>query len=266
MNDEKKIGQIRKSAETKAKRQRFFGIFLVAVIFLAFVIIAFENLFNVKTVTVEGISAAVPYKASDVEEFLGIDESTNLITYDANGAELDLMYKFPYIENVEIKKSFPSTLKIIITENKGRLYLELGDDVFVLSSSGKVLEVVEDPFYDGNSRTKLLANEIRRCVCGENIVFEKTETLDILKSIAEQLDKYGLSEKITEFDLRDKFDIKLIYDNRLIIQLGSFEQPENKIKLFADMISNKIWEDTTAEIDISNGSEALVKFTGNVAN
>ena len=266
MTDEKKLAEIRNSAKHKAKTRKYFSIFLIIVALVFFVVIAFNSLFNINTVEVKGISAAVPYTAEDVKEFLSIDADTNLITYDKRRAERSLLYQFPYIEKIDINKRFPSTLEIVITENKGTLYINIGEDVFILSSGGRVLEITEDPFYDGKSRMQLITPDVKRCVCGEDIVFEHPDTLSIMSAITEQLDKYELTDKMTRMDITDKFDVRLMYDNRFEIKFGTFENPENKIKLFSTMIKNKIWEDTTGIIDISDGSEALVKFTGNVAN
>lgn len=266
MTDDKKIREIRKNAESKAKNQKRFSIFLICIIVLFFVIMSFENLFNITQIEVNGISAQVPYNSEDVSDFLNIEKGTNLITYDKSSAKRALLYQFPYIEEIEIKKKFPSTLVINITENKGTMYIELGEDVFILSSKGRVLEVVESAGYDGRVRAKLIADGVRRCVCGEDIVFDREESLDILSTVTQQLEAFDLTEKITQIDITDKFDIRLMYDNRFEIIFGTFENAENKIKLFSTMIKNKIWDDTTGIIDISNGSEALVKFTGNVAN
>ncbi len=266
MTDGKKLAEIQNSAKRKVKTQKRFSIFFVIIIAVFFLVLAFENLFNIKDVKVEGISPAVPYTADDVSSFLNIKAGTNLITYDSRKAERSLLYEFPYIEKLEIKKRFPSTLEVLITENKGTLYIKLGEDIFILSSEGRVLEITNDPFYDGKSRTELVADSVKRCVCGEDIVFDKYEMSEILTSITEQLDSFGISDKITQLDITDKFDIRMKYDNRFEIKFGTFENPEKKIKLFSNMISNKIWEDTTGIIDISDGSEALVKFTGNVAN
>ncbi len=266
MTDGKKLSEIQESARKKQKAHKRFTVFLIVIIVAFFLIMAFENLFNVREINVEGISALVPYNSDDIVAFLDIKEGTNLITYDTRKAERGLLYEFPYIEKIDIKKSFPSTLNIFITENKGTMYIELGDDVFILSSGGSVLEVVGDPFYDGKNRARLIANGVKRCVCGEDIVFESGETLDILIGITEQLDNFGLSDKITMLDITDKFDVEMMYDNRFQIKLGSFENTKEKIELLSEMIKSKIWEDTTAIIDISDGSDALVKFTGNVAN
>ncbi|MBE6651157.1 MAG: FtsQ-type POTRA domain-containing protein [Ruminococcaceae bacterium] len=266
MTDDKKITDIQNSAKRKVKRQKYFTIFFIVVIVLLFAVIAFANLFHIKQVKVSGISAAVPYSSEDVIKYLNLGEKTNLVTFDTDKAKRSLSYEFPYIEKIEIKKDFPSTLEIIITEDKGTLYLDIGEDTFVLSSGGKVLEITSDPFYDGKSRTELLVNGVKRCVCGESLVFARDDMFDILVSITEQLEKYDLSEKITKLDIRDKFDVRLMYDNRFEIKFGTFENAENKMKLFSEMIKNKIWEDSTGVIDISDGTKALVKFTGNVAN
>ncbi len=266
MTERKKLAEIQSGAKIKAKKQKYFSIFLVAVIILAFLIIAFLNLFNIKTVTVEGISPSLPYTAEKVKEFLAIEEGTNLLTYDSRGATESLLYEFPYIKSVKVRKRLPSTLLFEVTENKGTLYLQLGDDIFILASDGAVLEITGNPFADGRNKTELVTNGVSRCVCGENVEFTNEDTEKIMLSVMGELDKYSLGERITRLDIRDKFDIRMMYDNRFEIKVGNMTDMENKIKLFAGMMNNKIWDDSTGSIDISNGVEAYVKFGENVAN
>lgn len=266
MNDTSKLEQIQLKAERRIKAGKIFTLFLIVILVLFFLILAFENLFNIKTVTVTGISAAVPYDSEDVSLFLDIKKDTNLITYDAKVAEKALLYEFPYINSVEIKKKLPTTLEINITENKGTMYLNLGRDIFILSSKGRVLEIVSDPFYDGIKRTLLLTDGVKRCVCGEDIVFDKAEKLEVLCEVTESLEKYSMIENVTKINTSDKFNIKLTYDNRFEITFGTFEKADAKVKLLSEMLDSDIWKDSTGQIDISDPSEALVKFTGNVAN
>lgn len=266
MTDEKKIAEIQSSARKKARTRKYFSVFLITVTVIFFLVIAFNSLFDIKEVRVEGISPAVPYSAEDIIEFLNVGDNTNLITYDRRRAQRSLLYQFPYIEEIEVNKKFPSAIEVVITENKGTQYINIGDDVFILSSGGRVLEIVDDPFYDGKNRMQLVSPDVKRCVCGEDIVFERSETISIMSNITEQLDKYELTEKMTCLDITDKFDVRLMYDNRFEIRLGTFENPDVKIKLFSAMIKNKSWDDFTGIIDISSGSEAEVRFTGNVAN
>lgn len=266
MNDTKKIEEIQKRAENKSKLQKYFTLFLVIIVIIFFLILAFHNLFNIKTIEVTGISNTAPYTTEDVSKFLDIKKDTNLITYDSRSAQKALLEEFPYINTVEIKKKLPNVLKVDIVENKGTLFAELGDDVFILSSEGRVLEITDDPFYDGAERCKLLTKEIKRCVCGEDVVFDKEEKLSALVEVMSVLDKYSLTEKFTDIDTTDRFNIKLTYDGRFEIIFGSFEKADAKIKLFAEMMNSKIWQDSTGIIDISDSSEAIVKFTGNVSD
>ena len=266
MNDTNKLAEIQKKAEKRNKARNIFTIFLVIVLVLFFFIMAFENLFNIRGIVVTGISEFVPYDSKAVETFLDIKKDTNLITYDSDDAERALLYEFPYIKEVKVKKKLPATLVVEITENRGTMYLELGNDTFIISSEGRVLEINKDPFYDGIKRTRLLTQGVKRCVCGEDVGFDNPEKLDILRQITSALEKYSLGGRITEIDTSAKFNIKLTYDNRFKIIFGSFEKADAKVKLLSEMLDSEIWNDSTGEIDISNASEALVKFTGNVAN
>ncbi|MBE6701533.1 MAG: FtsQ-type POTRA domain-containing protein [Ruminococcaceae bacterium] len=266
MTDSKKIQDNLKKREKNAKSRKIFGIFLASTIALFFIILAFTNLFNINRISVEGISETAPYNSEEIIAFLNIEQGTNLITYDSKSAKKSLLYEFPYIEKIEIKKKLPSTLRIIITENKGTLFVELGKDTFILSSNLRVLEIVKDSSDGKSGRAKLLSPSIKRCVCGEDLVFEKEDSMKVIKAITKPLEDYSMMEKITELDTRDKFNVTLMYDNRFKIIFGSFENAENKIKLLSQMMDSQIWTDSTGIIDISSGTEAAVKFTGNVNN
>ena len=98
------------------------------------------------------------------------------------------------------------------------------------------------------------------------MAFDKEDKLDVLCEVTEALEKYSMIEKVTEIDTSDKFNIKFSYDNRFKISFGTFEKADTKVKFLSEMLGKDIWRDSTGEIDISNPSEALVKFTGNVAN
>ncbi|MBQ5800354.1 MAG: FtsQ-type POTRA domain-containing protein, partial [Clostridia bacterium] len=104
MNDTKKIEEIQKRAENKSKLQKYFTLFLVIIVIIFFLILAFHNLFNIKTIEVTGISNTAPYTTEDVSKFLDIKKDTNLITYDSRSAQKALLEEFPYINTVEIKK------------------------------------------------------------------------------------------------------------------------------------------------------------------
>lgn len=266
MNDTKKLEQIKKKAEHQSKLQKYFTLFLVIIVVIFFLIMAFHNLFNIKTIEVTGISNEVPYTSEDVSNFLDIKKDTNLITYDSGSAEKALLSEFPYINSVEIKKKLPNVLKVDIVENKGTLFTRLGNDVFILSSDGRVLEIVSDPSYDGVRRTELLTKGVKRCITGEDVVFDKEEKLSSLVEIMKALDDYSMTPMITDIDTTDRFNVKLTYDGRFEIIFGSFEKADQKIKLFSEMMNNKIWQDSKGIIDISDSSEAIVKFTGNVEN
>ena len=266
MNDSTKLKQINIRAEKRKNTGKYFTLFLIVILFAFFLILAFNNLFNIKEIRVEGISETVPYTSEDISKFLDIKKDTNLLTYNTKKAEKALLFQFPYIKEIEIKRKLPSTLEVSIVENKGTLWFELGKDVFILSSEGRVLEIAESPSYDGKERTLLLTREVKRCVTGENVVFDKEEKIEILKEVTSALEKYSMLEKITQLDTTNKFDVKFVYDDKFKITFGTFEKADAKIKLLAEMLKSEIWKSSVGEIDISDPSEALVKFTGNVSN
>ena len=137
MNDTKKIEEIQKRAENKSKLQKYFTLFLVIIVIIFFLILAFHNLFNIKTIEVTGISNTAPYTTEDVSKFLDIKKDTNLITYDSRSAQKALLEEFPYINTVEIKK------KCVVLKKRMCLLMMTLRLLKKLLTSLKVLEKVE---------------------------------------------------------------------------------------------------------------------------
>ncbi|MCQ2528131.1 MAG: FtsQ-type POTRA domain-containing protein [Saccharofermentans sp.] len=128
--------------------------------------IAFHPYFRVNTVTVTG-----NYELTDDEimEGLNVQYGSHMFrNYFAAGN--DLVKSNPYIEKINIKRKFPSSLEIEVTERKKIAYISTPDGYIAIDDEGTVLELCADK-----------DAQVRPLICGINInsatVGKKVEVL-----------------------------------------------------------------------------------------
>ena len=126
--------------QRKAKKRRKITPFLIVVsvfIFAAAVYLCLTMLFNVERINIEGNTL---YEELDLIETSGIEKGENLFEVDTAYAENKLYSVFSYIEEVEVKRSFPNAVTITIVEAIPFSVIEEADGYTLVSAGGKVLE------------------------------------------------------------------------------------------------------------------------------
>ncbi len=265
MTDGRKMRTIRAQAERNSKNGRNFFIFAVIVIFFAFMIFVFCNFFNVKKISVEGLENTA-WSEEEIVACTGVKKGDNLFRVNS-GEVLEKLYReYPYIKEAEVTKKFPSTLKVSLTFDTPALFAGLGEDVFLLSSDGKVLDALGEgeEIPDGVCEIKLPS--VAECFVGETIVFREKEQFDTLIEVYNAFLDSGIAGRLTFLDVTNKFDVDAVVENRFEIIFGTWEAADAKAKLLSEVLSNDIWTDSSGIIDVSDSREAVVRLTGSAAN
>ena len=249
----------------RSRNTRLFFAFALAVIGIFFLVFMYLNFFNIRKIEFGGISDEV-YSPNEILEFIGVQEGDNLINVRAGVLEAALEKRFAYVERAEIKKSFPTTLLINLKLHNPSMAVRLGDDFFLMSSRGKVLDSVsvEEGIPDGVCMLRVPF--VEKCIQGESVVFENTEIFDILLDIYSEFEKNELSSRLTSLDVTDKFNITAVLDGRFDIVFGTYEDSSAKVELLSAVMSGDLWTDSSGIIDISDSREAAVRLTGSAAN
>ena len=239
---------LRKITANKKKRsslKSFIFIFVLAVtVVAAFLFLANRYIFKVGKIE---INEHFKYTDEEILAAGGISLGMELYSLPLREIENNIKDKFSYVKNIKLTQIPPSTLRINISMETGVLGIKLGGDYYILSETFKVLEKVSMT----NKTEEAVAAElfsdniivfstqtIKECYVGKNIQFQDEDIpyfLNKLLKVVKENEIYGVIEKI---DLRDKFYVKLDYDKRFLVELGSFEDIETKILTLIAVIDN----------------------------
>lgn len=236
-------------ARAKARNRTlliFYGAVLVGVIVAAILLCIFV-FFKVDTVEVTGSTI---YTSSEVVGESGIAQGDNLVFIDSSKAEEQLKKKFPYIEDVEIKKKIPSTVTIEVTEAQVAYSVPYKDAYIYASKTGKILEVQAEPM-SGSILVK--GGEVTEQ--DGKIAFTDISSSAAFKEIAAVFAEKE-NTGITEIDVTNIHDIYLIYEGRLKMKLGNATDLTYKLNFGLQIVSNSgIGPDERGELDLSLAKE-----------
>lgn len=223
------------------KRKRRFRLAIVATAFILLLclivspIIVFA-VFRVKTFKVEGAS---PYTSEQIISASGIQQGKSLIFADLDEAAASIEKTLPYTDNVKLTKKLPNGIIIRLEETSAGFAVEMSGGMYALTNSElKVLELSgEVP-----EGTAVITGAVPvKAEAGSIISFsaeEEDKTLSLIKQITRSVAENGM-EDINLIDVSEKNNIYLIYQGRIVMQLGDSSDLASKLSLGQRVISQE---------------------------
>ncbi len=183
-------------------------------IFIVGTVLALTLFFNINTIKVTGDTV---YAATNIIEVSEVAEGDNLIFLSEKKINEKITKELAYVSSVNIKRRLPSTLEIVIT--KANPYMAIMSDGYytLLDNSGKVLEQGLETVGDNIIIVNL--GEIESAKLGETIVLKNEKIHSKIKDLIDELENLNFKE-ITNIDLSDIHNIKVVYQGRITLELG----------------------------------------------
>ncbi|OUP12012.1 cell division protein FtsQ/DivIB [Anaeromassilibacillus sp. An200] len=236
------------AAERRKRRRRRMKLFYLILFFLVIgtaLTFAFTVLFRVETVEVRGESR---YSAEEILKASGLQTGGNVFLTDTAAASDAVEKALPYIGVADVRRILPSGLEIVVEEEPVAGAV-LDDTQYILVGvSGKVLDrVAEKP--EGCPLIKGVA--IREAPIGSQIVYEEGESREVFDKLSQAISAVNL-DKVTEIDLEDSYDAKILYDGRILLEFGPPTAFEEKLLYFLDLLDEgKLTENDSGTLDLS---------------
>ncbi|MFZ4450233.1 cell division protein FtsQ/DivIB [Salibacterium aidingense] len=220
MADKKVVTMDDKIPAMKEKRKKrtnrrlimYLSIFFI----LIFLVIYFQSpLSHIRNIQVKG---TVHLDSMEVAEKTGIKEGVSIWRADLSEAEEKVM-DFEEIDNVSISRTFPSTIRVEVTEYPRMAYVENGTSFVPVLQNGKVLE-----------------EETNQELPADAPVLRSFQDMDKLRAFAEELSKLGegvlnrISEVIYQPTEEDGNAIRLYMNDGIEV--------ESSIRNFAEYMSS----------------------------
>ncbi len=210
--------------------------------------------FKIAAVQVTGDTGR--YSSEQLIGTSGIVSGDNMFSFKAGTVENAIESAFPYIENVKVKRRLPSVVEISVQQAQpAKAYQDANGSYTLISASGKVLET-------GASKPEgvmeITGFPLRDVSAGQYLDAAAFPDLDTLSQITDALSQWGM-EGAQAIDLSDKFNIKIKYNEKVTIALGSVSQISYKLQFAKYVLDNGLKENETVVIDASTAGQAVVK-------
>lgn len=213
---------IGKAHQSKQRWQIKWGvlIFWIIVILGAVYFFAYSSFFKISDIIVEGTDIIDKNEVLEIVE-KHKSENENLFRYPIDDVEKEIKEKYLQINNVNVTRGVPKTIKIQISERKGFLVWQINDKNYLVDEKGIIFRETEDTF----SLPIIIDKQVKEINLGDKI---------LTKQFVRFIDKINKN-----FTKKTKVKIKRI------------EVPESTFELH--VITSKGWKvmfDTTRDADI----------------
>ena len=126
---------------SRRKRRRNMSLYyfiVVVFVIMALIFLSLTVFFNIKKIEITGTDL---YTDEQIIQIAGISDKDNLFRIDTNQMKTDILSSFPYLEDVTIKRKFPSTLKLTAVQAVPMANILNKDGTFcVISTTSRIIE------------------------------------------------------------------------------------------------------------------------------
>lgn len=242
--------------------------YLLLLIFVlsAGVILSLTVFFQIEEVTVTG---GERYRPEEIIALSGIEVGENMLRLRANEIEAELLAAFPYLATVNVQRRFPPRVELVITQYYPEIaVMDERGELALLTLDGKVLERGDllVPHYLPFVRGIALGDTQPGEGLGGAENPDNQERLVMLRYLFEAADEVGFLP-ITNVDVRDRLNMRILHEARLILELGSEADLHYKLTFLHHVIENEVEANAQARLDISNARDRrLIRRDGRVEN
>ncbi len=232
--------------------------YFIAVVFIimALIFLSLTVFFNIKTVDITGTDL---YVDEQIIEVAGLSEDDNLFRIDTAKMKDDILSAFPYLEDITIKKKLPSTLQLTAVQAVPMANIKNEDETFcVISTTGRI---VETGMLDKKAGLVTVTGmDLKVKDLGKTYADKDSMKTTILNQILGEITALGMTNMDT-IDLSDRTNIKMTYDGRLDIEVGSSVDLAFKVRYIGAVIKklSKTYQGTLIYHNATSGLSAIPK-------
>lgn len=237
--------------KNKKRHAMFFRLVLVILV-LAAAVGATTVFFRVNEVTVSGETR---YTADELIATSGITEGDNMCFLNDKGVKSSLENTYPYLDTIKLKRHFPDTIEIAVTERTPLMTVKLDNgELFYVDRSGKVLEQLESEDEAGDTIMVVGTNSNELAV-GETVNETDDSKIISVLDLLSSFEEYELLDKIIDVDITESFNVKVNYNDQYTLELGTLDNIDHKIQFLIAILKR---DDLSPQgvIDLSSDKEA----------
>lgn len=233
-------GEMRRRRRRRRWLAFFFVVFLMAVGFILSVTV----LFKVKHIVVENLDKTTPantgiYTEDAILGALAVPLEENLFGFSAAEKQAEMELQLPYLETIKVRRRLPDTVVVQVAPATESWCAKTDSGWAILSDGLKVLKVQTDQPADLPVITGLGVNAP---TAGRFLSLTTETQSEQIADLMEQLYAQDLAGSCTRIDMGLGTDAYFVYDGRIKVLLGTFNNLDYKLSVAALLLKNESGE------------------------
>lgn len=236
-DDEQIMGYESPKEKEKKRRKIFRTIKILMIIFILIGAIAYfllSPIFNIKNINVSGNEKI---SSEEILSLSQLKKDENIFKINKNETRENVKQN-AYIDTVEIKRTLPDTVTIVVTERTATYQINYSNLYMLINNQGYMLETTEMN-EDMPVIVGITTNE-ENIKTGNRLCVEDLEKLEDVLRISESAKSNNLEELITKIDITNKEDYIIeMKAEKKTVHLGDTTNLALKMLYVSDIISKE---------------------------
>ena len=257
-------GEMRRRRRRRRWLAFFFVVFLMAVGFILSVTV----LFKVKHIVVENLDKTTPantgiYTEDAILGALAVPMEENLFGFSAAEKQAAMELQLPYLETIRVRRRLPDTVVVQVAPATEAWCVKTDAGWAILSDGLKVLKVQPD---QPDSLPVITGLGVNAPTAGRYLSTTTQAQSEQISDLMVQLYGQDLADHCTRIDMGLGNDAYFVYDGRIKVLLGTFNNLDYKLSVAALLLKNESGEYLSASdrgtLDVSSQLDSTVhRFT-----
>lgn len=228
----------------------------IVVLVIAAVVLSITVFFKIGSIVVTGDEV---YNSETIIEASELNIGDNMFMFSKSEVSALVEEELPYIEQLAIKRSPTGKLTFIVTAAKAVMAIDRGDSYVLLSHNCKVLEDAAETIDEGVAI--IGTSSVISTVPGTTAEFENTSDSETLTRLEDILIANSVA-KITQIDITDYTNVKLKYDMRVTLKVGTVSSLEEKLDFISATLEklDKDEPNFSGTVDFTIENKAFINF------
>jgi len=260
----------RKSAEYRKKRQKhflervkrskafrllFLLVTMTALLLFVFTVI-YNFFFRITEIEVVGITK---YTEDQIILSSGTGLDSNLYSFSSETVSENIMASCPFVKSVAITRTPPNKITFEIVEENPVFYVNVFDEYYLMSASMRVLGKTGVNSADTAGLIQLKLPFVNFAVAGLEIKFAEAKNEKYVQETVTDVVASPLAERINTIDLRDRYNLTMVSDNKYKLIFGTVGKVSLRLKLAEKVFQDKMFNsENKALIDLTQLNETSV--------
>lgn len=243
--------RVRKKRRFRGGNYILYYIFAALVVALVLVILSNTVLFRCSEIEVVG---NVRYTPEQIIIGSGLKTGDNLLHIDANAAAKKIVDICLFVDEAEVRKSFPT--KLVVTVKEAEICFVISDENknAAVSRGGRVIKYLEEP----KNAIVLKGFEPESLELGAWLKSKNSTKTELPWDMLEKMEQAKLGN-ITDIDITDRYSPKVTIENRIILNLGSATELETKFIVAKTLIDTEVGKQESVTISLSNPEKPAIR-------